>query len=510
MKRMVLCLLCFLLAAGLFSACESTPEQNTESTTEMPTTTAPTEEPTEETAEEPTTPAKPEIGQLWHLDRSYPSYDDYFAQRVRFPEEEDLCRWIAGDGNTNWTFEAKLNSKGLSVCGEAFSNTYPVPESGKLFQDYDLAAADGSCAILIREDQKQLLQVDLLTGDTAVLLSDEEIVSLSVPDHNLAYYLVKRPDSYEVCMLFIPEQRVEVLCRDIPAEQLEDQLSLVVMVKDNYEPVSLVMYNPRMYQLLKKEFMDPESRYKTNNPNGWDFSDSWGEAALADYYSTTRNWVAYWIQEDTGIDTYLSLKIYWDGTVQEIYSVIDMCWFGTGLNHDHSNPDAPRPAPIDPIPGEWSDMEPFLWESDVQKVQDIQCFDGNIYILASGEAKQIAMGEILWKQETDRGLFFATTDGRIVRIDQDVTLLYDSAGEKLRLLNTDGTTLVFIQGNDLMEADLENMRIRCAISHEDLDYVYFWDYEEPAQIVIEIVSGLYVEQYLLTVRGDRWEETTFI
>ena len=85
-----------------------------------------------------------------------------------------------------------------------------------------------------------------------------------------------------------------------------------------------------------------------------------------------------------------------------------------------------------------------------------------------------------------------------------------SSGEKLRLLNTDGITLVFIQGNDLMEADLENMRIRCAISHEDLDYVYFWDYEEPAQIVIEIVSGLYVEQYLLTVRGDRWEETTFI
>lgn len=271
--------LMILLLAVLLAGCEQTnPEETTVSTTE-PTTQA-TTAPTTATTTAPTTaPTEPEPTilepELWLTDPQYPSYEELFSQDVSYADY--TTDWIVEHEGIYREYHFEAWNDSVQVYSYYSDLVYPVPNTESFMDDYDAPqyfGSDGKYAYFYnRVDTNRIFQMELLTGKVVTLIDEEKIYAHPMLQANcVVYYARAAGDKAEICRIYIPEQRVDVLCTVENTEYLFD----ITYPATTGGKISWYGLNPEIVAKAEALRADPNAGKIINE---YDYTGAWGEFA---------------------------------------------------------------------------------------------------------------------------------------------------------------------------------------------------------------------------------------
>ena len=266
--------------------------------------------------------------------------------------------------------------------------------------------------------------------------------------------------------------------------------------------------NPEMMALVLEELANPESDYRTEEmPPFWEQEDPLSSG-------NTLSWLIIPIQERSGIRGLLQYTYNQaDGSCTQTTGIVDNCWVGSAVLHDHfvEDPDQKNPAP------KRSDMEwtPIagMPPADPPVAEEDNRF---VYLHANPfRPYQLYLGSgDIYERHTDlsftavtkdsRNLYGITSENTLVRIsykDGSYTPLYTGQYGALHLLNAQNDVLYFADGDHIIQLDVYGARYRSLVRSEHITY-------------FEIVeNGLYLDvynsgAYFLDLTIERLFETT--
>ena len=504
----------YLSIDGSWYTCKPSSESGPSETqsTEAPTT-APTTAPTE--------PSEPETP--WLLtDRTVPSYDDFFAQNRSYGTCAS-CEWLTDSGTV---YSLRHDMSGLYITKNYWDAEYRIPNTEDLY-DLTIIGADGQWGYLLAPNG--ILRLDLLTGETALLIETSTILQAELKGWDVLYYSAAAADgTVGIYRLYLPEMLRETLHEGIPRGYNFE----VYFPSSTLGTVRWFSIHPRMSQQVIEELNNPDSIYKQGTEQVSAPVHLWQDTAfLQDPSIPWGNdilWLCRWIQEDTGIHTWYQCT--YDsiaGTLTEDTGVIDNCWFGSGYAHDHFEPEITElPDPV-PAPGEWVQISdaalpasPTAAELYAEGVYDHYHADipeltihGNPlephYLHARTEYTLTRLSDIpvTLAANSVHFIYCVTEDGRVLQLTHDGTVLntlYTARGE-IRAIDQANGHLYILDGDTLIDLDIPAMQYRVLLEQTDIIDIQAW--EKPGQIYFCIARGLHYQQYIYHTDTNELERT---
>lgn len=514
--------LMILLLAVLLAGCEQTnPEETTVSTTE-PTTQA-TTAPTTATTTEPTTaPTEPEPTilepELWLTDPQYPSYEELFSQDVSYADY--TTDWIVEHEGIYREYHFEAWNDSVQVYSYYSDLVYPVPNTESFMDDYDAPqyfGSDGKYAYFYnRVDTNRIFQMELLTGKVVTLIDEEKIYAHPMLQANcVVYYARAAGDKAEICRMYIPEQRVDVLCTVENTEYLFD----ITYPATTGGKISWYGLNPEIVAKAEALWADPNAGKIINE---YDYTGAWGEFAsgLKGMHQDFREMFFHDFEREIGI---LALeRTTFDpvtGTYSKKLGTLDNCWLGSGFPHDHFNPvyeelDVPKA-----VMGPWQDLPGLHIQGEISAAPS-----GDVYAASYRVPGQKECQLFLCKNNGDitllldapytpiksdgKAVYCVTDDNAIVEISYDGTVcntLY--AADKGTLSNfkyCDGM-ICFREESRVLLIDIAARKYRVLMDHPGI-YLELWFDGNPS-FCFSLSEGLYYQQYLFNVQTGAIEET---
>ena len=518
MKR-VLCFAIALLML-LLAAC-TTPAQPTEPTKPTPEpTTPPTAEPTIEPTVPPEVPDQPDLS--WLPERTEElSYEEYFSEDRPYYHSSF---WLVQTDGVMKGYTLKSSGAGLQVCtyddnpwddvdGEI---VHTVPNSETLWE-HSLVGTNGRVAciaefmdVMAASGVKTAIYlVDLVTGDREIVIQDAVITSVSYCG-DVLYYAVYKDDRMQIVRHYIPTGDEHFY----PTNQtLVPMFSFNAPVSSD-SPIIWWGTTEKMTDAIMKELQNPESRYRSHDrvpPYLWEMEEPWIYAQ-----NNPIHWLCCALQEDTGYRTLYKCEIGTDGSViSEATGIVDSCWYGSDYGHDHYNPDADPPAKPTARKGSWKpfaeemrstgeDSSEFVLELHQNHVYEI---DGNTFTLVTDMAVRSIYMTYADQSDSLNAYYGITPDNKFVRIyldGQTPSVLYE--GTDLKYFSSEGSYLLVLDGNSIIQLDVENQRYKTLFTHENLNYAYF---DSDHVLYIELKSGLHVVAYLYDLSTGKLKETNY-
>lgn len=521
-------LVAWILLVCMLTACTqpALPADPSENPMNAPTveTVPPANDPGNETPEPTDDPNEPDLSWLPEQTEKL-SYEEYFAEDRPYYHSSF---WLVETDGVAKGYALRQSIDGLQVCtydanpwddveGEIV-HTVPNTES---FVEHVLVGTDGvvACIAELRNvaaagnAKTAIYLVDLVTGDRETIIQDAVITSVSYCG-DVLYYAVYQDDMMQIVRHYIPTG--DELC--YPTDQTLAPMFVFWAPASSGSSLTWECTTEEMTAAVMKELQNPESAYRSNErvpPYLWEMEEPW---IYAD--RNPVHWLCMALQEDTGERTLYKRTIQADGsTVSEVTGVVDSCWYGSDMSHDHYNPDASSPAKPKANIGSWMPFaEQMRQEGEESLVYDLEIYrnqlyqtDGNVFtLLTDTPLKQYSIAE------ADYGNFInayygITVDNKLVRIYLDGTapsVLYE--GNNLGHVSFSGEYLTIKDGDRIIQLDLNNQIYRTVFQHEDMIGMYF-DYGEQSHDVLYIClrRGLHSTGYLYNLKTGEFTEVGY-
>lgn len=478
MKRIFTCMLALFMLS--LSAC-TVPSNGSVETSSQAITTAPTTAPEETTAVLGLSADDCLIPELDTL-----SYEEFFAEDRPFAGS-NRCDWLIPKGDAMIRYRAVLDDTVLTVQSDAEEAVYTVPRS--LEPGFQLLAADGKYAYLLGYSSVQ--QIDLFTGIIEPITYGDAILSADICGRDVLYYARKNEGSISIRRVYLPTGQNDLLYSglsgDVPFGSLGFSLGAP---KSTLGAFSWSTVNPEMMALVRTEISNPESQYRTEEiPPLWDSEDP---LALG----TSLVHLIMPLQEDTGVRGLIQYTYNQaDGTCTEKLGIVDNCWVGSGVNHDHYAQDLEQEAAAPVLADlEWqpiadlspTDPEDYAgeWDSRYVDLYSEQFRPYQLYWGSDDIYRKLTDAFYTAVKEDKQYLYGITAENVLVQIsyeDGSCTPLYTGQNGDISLLNCQNGTLYFKDGEYVVQLDVPGARYRKILTGAPIGY-------------LEIVStGLYVE-----------------
>lgn len=269
----------------------------------------------------------------WRTDPEYPSYEAFFSQDRDYFTNHSQIQWMVIQADTASLYKLEKHFERLYVTGDDIL-LHEVPNSAGLLQ-HTILGVNGRYAYL--HDDRQILQLDLLTGHQTLLYESPSILSASLLGRDVLYFAARTGETYSIFRLYLPEQRLDVLYDAIPGD-IPTSWFQFLPPTSTLGDIRWITLNPAHHDLLKQELSNPNSPYRHGN-DAIDYRSLWDHPEYItnpDYEDRLLLWLCLDIQNDTGVRVFKQ-SILNTGIMgySEKFGIIDNCWFGTGHDHDH-------------------------------------------------------------------------------------------------------------------------------------------------------------------------------
>lgn len=257
-RPLLAALLCFLLLFGGCGFVSTAPEVTDDPGKDTVSTVPP------ETADTTGPQAAPWEPAEW----SSLSYEDYFSDTRQFQSVSEgaalvngMNPWWAVDGAR---YAIENDGSGVYVYSFDGSKAEPVHQIGSAdtFSDCVWMASDGKWAYAI-QNQRQLLRVDLSSGQAETLLTDMQfhvgwersISNFYLCDHDVLYFAVRNSDSIAICRLYLPDLTLDTLYDQIPTESMQFN----ILKPTDTSTISWQMTNPAFTDIFRQVIANPST-----------------------------------------------------------------------------------------------------------------------------------------------------------------------------------------------------------------------------------------------------------
>ena len=521
MKRWIWILLSLLLLLSL-AACEQpdnisddpTPGQSAEANLGDTEKTEPDEP---EKPEEPEEPEEPQELSWLPEKTEKLSYEEYFSEDR--PYFSDYTCWLVADGQAWKGYELRYKyGEGYQVVAwdpSASEKTalHTVPDTVE-HDLWELLGTDGVTAYLFDTSGSGggIMAVDLLTGSREFIIQDAVITSAYYRD-DVLYYAVYKDDTMQIVRRYLPTGDELYY----PTGQTLALMFSFYLPQSTQGAITWVGVTEKMTKAAIAELQNPDSKYRdgeTVPPELWEMNEPW---IYAD--RNPVHWLCLALQKSTGYRTLYKCTMSVDGSVlSEATGVVDSCWYGSDMSHDHYAPDAEPPAKPVVDFGPWM---PFVNEMTGSGEEDLEAnlevYQDHLYITAGNTftlltdipIRSVFMTEVEWG-ESMNAYYGITADDQLVRLYPDgtaPTVLYQ--GTKIRKIAAEGDYLVLLDDNQVVQLDLQNQSYRTVLHHDDILRLYF-DYEAASSVVyIEMNRGLHSTGYLVDLTTGAVKEVGY-
>lgn len=514
MKRILLllmiCILCFCTAC--------TQPQQQDPPTEPPTadnTPQPTEDPTENT--EPPAP-------IWLPQQTEKlSSEEYFAEDR--PYITNPYSWLVEEAGVYKGYTLYLTDQGLQVhaydpnfWGEPGELLYTVPDSDTL-ATWELLGTDGITAYCAKRAGliSNIIAVDLVTGAHSWIVNDAEIVTAHYCG-DVLFYAQFLDGQVVIIRRYLPTGQEQYI---YTGDTVPAMFGMSPPVSTHGD-ISWTGVSADMVTKLMEVLEDPESKYQQDPDSeglwGIDLSDLWADKGVF-LNGNTRSlqMLCFRIQSETGIPSLRSTQYnIFTGEQTEKTGVIDNCWFGSGYNHDHYDPDAPAPAKPSASLSDWQPFVETVPATETQPLDGRLILHNDLLYLVSGNTFTLltdipiqAYRQTEAAFDAEDGIICAITqDNDLVRVYTDGTapiVLY-SGQSTLGRLSYMGSMLFVMDGSSIIQLDANTQQYRTVFTGEDLSWCYC---DSETVLYMELVSGLHVDAYLYDLTTGEITETGY-
>lgn len=487
---------------------QTDPTQNTTAPSESVSATKtqdPTEDPTEAATETATEAATEAMSPLllpdaWLATDAAPlSYDEYFS--VDRAYSSGKSSWLRQTDEGYVLYRAKLESGKLFVWTDAANRSYLVPCEEDLSQYY-LLVSDGTFAYL--RGRADILKVELLTGRAHTVLRTESEYNARLQGNHVLYYSETGEDHINICRLYIPTGEKDILYT-VPLEGTPESWFYFYTPESAQGDIVWRMMNPEMLALLKQEFSNPDSKYRSDYPEFWeDPARLYGSIGA----SIARICVA--IQDETGIRAFVKYTYDpTDGSLTKKTGIVDSCWYGSGWAHDHFAPEIIElPAPTLLMEG-WTaitpvasrPVSPTAEEMYAEKpnstgvyhvgLYKIDSEPGNLFALKDGIATPVWDKQVTGALDSKYYIYCLAEDNTVYQISYDGSFIQPLyTGKKaLSKLSYYGGKLCLLDGTTLIEIDVPKLQYRAVLEHPQIKRMYY-SQDSSVYLRIEIYAGL--------------------
>ena len=513
----------------LLTACAAVPpEESTAAPTTIPAavptdtpTTAPATAPTTAPTEPTTAPTEPPITELtpsmWMAEPGYPPYEALFSQDV--PYADYSFDWVVEQDGVYREYCIDSSEEGILVSSYDLDADYLVPNT-KDFRgeenDYpQFMGCDGKYAYFYNmRDTNRIFQMELLTGEVRIIVEEERIYGYpTLVGGFVVYYVRPAGDKGEVCRLYIPEGRVDVLCEMEKPEHLFG----ITYPATSQGKIRWHGLNPEIVAKAEALWADPNAAKVINEH---DYTETWKEFAsgVAGMHQDFREMFFHDLQEETGIwgleQTAFDPAA---GTYSKKLGTLDNCWLGSGFPHDHFNPVyEPLPVP-QAIMGPWQELpgleiqgtpsaakeDPFVRSYRVPGSANRQLFlqeDGKLTLLLDKAWTPI--------KSTETAVYCLTDENSIVELSYDGSVcntLYAADNGTLTNFVYSGGMLCFREDSRVLLLDIAAKQYRVLMDDPEV-YIELW-FEGSPSFCFSLSKGLYYQQYLFDINTGAIEET---
>ena len=538
MKRRLFALLLVLALCLSICACKKADNQETTGITEptnlagttgntqkientKPSEPAKITEPTKPTEpSKPTepTPTEPPVEELsvsdWQLEKpNYLSYEEYFSVKRKFANvstTQSPNEWMKNGQKYCFDKEFPSYKSFLVECYETDA-VYVIPNSDA-YAKYYVAGADGHYGYLYNENQ--FVRLDLATGEAEVLLSGQNFASYDIypciniylVDNLIVYYASNVDNQLTIGRLYMPTLKNEILY-----STQGEFYNVALGHPKNTQSIVWSMLNPEFISYLKAELADPNS--KIQKGNDYDLSEIWkSEDAFTRIIQTPG---MQHVLQDAGNIRALMMCTY-DLSTKKLTKqtgVVDNCFHGSGMPHDHFNPEVTTAEPVELVMGQWKDMlnklpDIIVAEETATNALLLPGIDSGRY-LYGGDGKKLIDSPVSWAVDTGNGAICISADKRSVFAfsykDMQPVEIYRStetdinAPERIFNLDQERKWLVIRDGDALVQMDLAAGKSRVLVRHQYIQPYYYIDHGKTT-VYFEISVGLYGTGYTIDMQ----------
>lgn len=347
------------------------------------------------------------------------------------------------------------------------------------------------------------------TGVVRQIVKCDYICQAHVCGRDALYYTGVTDGKLAVNRLYIPTMQLDVLYDDFPEGtpyvfSLYGPQDLVLEIpRSTQGNIVIRCINPEMMKLIDQETSNPDSKYNVEM-QGLDIQILWDKTEVydADIISRMRLWLCEFIQKDTGVRTFLEITYNpQEGTETRRLGIIDSCWTGSGYPHDHFNPEiTEKEDPVFEL-GEWVDipgLKPVQGSVSTMLYSD-QFAPYTLYRYGEGKLKEkLTVIPVI----SADGQICVTEDNLLIQVSGDGSIcnaLYQGK-DRIRHLNRLGEKLYFLDGDTMIELDIENAKYRTLLEYTGIVEMYLdnsWDELEDdyARIYFSVGEGLFIAGY---------------
>lgn len=326
----------------------------------------------------------------------------------------------------------------------------------------------------------QLLRQDIRTGQTVVLAEFDRIVAA---DSEGPYLAAVTSDKIAIYQIVISTETVELLYSETSAQTISSWFCFSAQ-KTAGGSVVWEMVNPEAYAILEQEVRKLDSVLLNNRYVVENFLHLWTDPQKLKelpYDIYTSNLLQI-VQEQ--FDVNALVRCSYDPTTKEYTEkegIVDDCWFGSDIGHDHFALD------------ETAKIIPTVIDTKVTSIEWV-------YNVPMKGAGQITHG--------DNGKYYTTAEGTVLWVDNEknVTQIYQSQFGELKSLSYHEGKLCLVDGDHVVMLDLLESTCSVILYHPGSIWAYF---DSDTELYVEITLGLDISCYIFNFETGALTETRY-
>lgn len=451
------------------------------------------------------------------------AYEEFFGQ-TRVLTASEGSTWIATTGTE---YILRTTDEGLQVWqnngGRAFYNVpgFEGPDCG-----VTPAFCNGNTAYVYSDTQ--LLQLDVMTGEYTVEAEFDRVMGTSGRGPYLMYFAAVTGEKLSIYRIYVPTGAVELLCSKTSAKTAPFWFEFGTQ-KTTEDPVIWEMINPKVYTVLEQEIRNTGSVLLEDADIVKNFGALWVKPETLDEELQYDGRVADLLrtmQEKFGLNALVRCS--YDpitGEYTEKEGVMDDCWFGSGMRHDHFDFEETAeiiPTVIDtkvttiegltpPAEDIANKMREEQWGQD-QKKYTVHSELYDFYYLCikeNGNYRRVCDAPLRDSYEvihTANGTYLATVDGNLLWVDnqENVTQIYKAQFGELRRLQYHKGKLCAVDGDHIVMLDLLECTCSVILYHPGTISMNF---ESDTELYVTITLGLDISAYIFNFETGKLAQT---
>lgn len=499
----------------------------------VPSTQPPTQKPTPPPTE--TEPPEPDLS--WYIsDPQNMSYQDFFAEDRPHTLSNQTQIWhspVPGSETVYSISRPQATFPRLFVAEVNGQVVYEIPNT-ETTTSYQPLGTDGTYVYLADqyENASQIIRIDLLTGNTTVIAQYQRILDIQLYPDNVLYYAAAEGSQLKIYRVYLPTLTTDLIC-ELEIHPLMPGTWFSFSVSSTQGTVSWNGLSPEILDALYAEFSNPDSVYYPGfgDPKK-DLSEFWENPDLLRnlYYDLRGSIPMMKLQDDKNLQAMLrgTYNIA-DGATTLDWGVVDSCWFGSGLPHDHWNPELTEDIPptildtgamhIPEMVSPSAEMAENIRQETSQDENKLYSAYGSysetkpVQIYRDGQYQTLT--QLPYVKENTHLVnskyytYYPSVDNTIIQLDLsgNASVIYTAKHGKLEDLCYNEGNLYFLDGNTIVMLDTIACTSRELLSHPGRIWMYYDTYDQG--LYIETVLGMAVNAYLFDPVTDTIEETNF-